>query len=105
MARTIDTTSKIELALEQLKTAVQEVVEQSSPSSDMPITPIHKVSELVAAYRKEHGLSKGDVTLMAGVTPHTMRRFETDPTSMRVDTLMSILQSFGMTLYAGPIDG
>lgn len=105
MSQAIDTSKNIERAIEQLKAAVQEAIEQKGPPADMPITRIEAVSELVAAYRKEHSLSKGDFTLMAGVTPHTMRRFENDPTSMRVDTLISILQSFGMTLYAGPIDG
>ncbi|RAJ95329.1 hypothetical protein [Aliidiomarina maris] len=105
MSQPIHTNENVQRAFEQLATAVQEAVKESRPPADTPITPIESVSELVEAYRKEHGLSKGDFTLMAGVTPHTMRRFENDPTSMRVDTLMSILQSFGMTLYAGPIDG
>lgn len=105
MSQTIDTNENIQRALEQLKLAVQESVKQSGPPADTPFTHIESVSELVTAYRKEHGLSKGDFTLLADVTPHTMRRFENAPTSMRVDTLMSILQSLGMTLYAGPIDG
>ncbi|RUO21332.1 hypothetical protein [Aliidiomarina haloalkalitolerans] len=104
MSRLIDVNENIEHALEQLKIAVQDAIRHSATSADRPFTHIDDISELVAVYRKEHGLSKGDFTLMAGVTPHTMRRFENEPTSMRVDTLMSILQSFGMTLYAGPID-
>ena len=105
MSQSIHTNEHVQRALEQLATAVHESVKQSGPPADTPFTHIGSMSELVTAYRKEHGLSKGDFTLMAGVTPHTMRRFESDPTSMRVDTLMSILQSLGMTLYAGPIDG
>lgn len=104
MGRLRDANENVEHALEQLKIAVQDAMKHSATPADRPFTHIDHISELVALYRKEHGLSKGDFTLMAGVTPHTMRRFESDPTSMRVDTLMSILQSFGMTLYAGPID-
>lgn len=104
MSQSIHTNEQVQRALEQLVTAMQESVKQSGPPADTPFTHIESVSALVTAYRKEYGLSKGDFTLMAGVTPHTMRRFESDPTSMRVDTLMSILQSLGMTLYAGPID-
>jgi DNA-binding XRE family transcriptional regulator len=104
MSQAIDTNKNIERAIEQLKAAVQEAIEQNGPRADMPFTRIEDVATLITAYRKEHSLSKGDFTLIAGVTPHTMRRFESDPTSMRVDTLISILQSFGMTLYAGPID-
>lgn len=97
--------AKIESAIAQLKAALIESEEQSPLMSEVSITPIQNVAEIVEMYRKAHGLKKGDITLMAGVTAHTMRRFETDPTSMRVDTLLSILHSFGMTLYAGPVDG
>jgi|GEM_PF-2333213 len=97
--------AKIRAAIEQLTSALDEVAELESHLTDVPVTPIDKVGSLIEAHRKAHGLSKGEINLMAGVTAHTMRRFETDPTSMRVDTLLSILETCGMTLYAGPVDG
>jgi len=99
------TDAKIDAAIAQLKAALEEAIQNAHVSADRPLTHIRDLGQLLEQYRKAHGLSKGDVNLMAGVTPHTMRRFETDPTTMRVDTLLNVLEAFGMTLFAGPIDG
>lgn len=92
----------IEAAIEQLRNAIQETINNDLRQAGLNFTHISEIHELVDTNRKAMHLNKGALSLMAGVTPRTMRRFESDPSSIRVSTLLSVLDVLGMTLYAGP---
>lgn len=74
---------------------------QFDPSS---FTHHRDIPEVVTRFRKEHQMSKGDLALLANVTANTLTKFYKDHSSMRVATLLGILEALGMTLYVGPID-
>jgi len=63
------------------------------------------IPEVVSSYRLEHKMHKGDLALLAGITPNTLSKLNKDHTNMRVDTLLAILESLGQTIYIGPMDG
>lgn len=63
------------------------------------------IPDVVERYRLEHKMSKGDMALLSGVTPNTLTKLLKEHPNMRVETVLSILGSLGLTLYVGPIDG
>lgn len=103
----VSKTEQLQRAGDRLQAALAELLQDMKQAQyDSAEFTHHSLApELISRYRLEHNLKQGDLALLAGVTPNTLAKFNKDHTSMRVDTLLSILQALGLTLYVGPIDG
>ena len=114
MAKNTSETAALVLKVEQLKKAgdqMQLILDslskdlQNSQSDPTSIVHHSHIPDVINRYRLEHKMNKGDLALLAGVTPNTLVKLNKDHATMRVDTLLSILESLGLTLYVGPVDG
>ncbi|XOV79033.1 MAG: helix-turn-helix domain-containing protein [Aestuariibacter sp.] len=90
--------------LQQLLAGLAKTLEQQEldPAS---YTHHSRIPDVVSRYRREHKMNKGDLALLAGVTPNTLTKLLNNHPNMRVETVLSILESLGLTLYVGPLDG
>lgn len=99
--------ARLQAAGDQLQ---QLLAELSTTLEQQALDPAHFthhscIPDVVENYRREHKMNKGDLALLAGVTPNTLTKLLNDHPHMRLDTVLSILESLGMTLYVGPVDG
>jgi DNA-binding XRE family transcriptional regulator len=93
-----DASKQVQMLIDRMALRLQQ--QQTDPSK---FTQHSNIPDVITRYRLEHKLQKGDLALLAGVTPNTLTKLNKDHTSMRVDTLLAILESLGLTLYVGPV--
>ncbi|WP_218312478.1 helix-turn-helix transcriptional regulator [Alteromonas antoniana] len=89
-----------------LSEAINAVVNATEQQQRDPASFTHHchIPDVLSRYRVEHNINKGDLALLAGITPNTLIKMEKSYRNMRVETLLNVLESLGLTLYVGPVD-